>query len=429
MAATIPDIRVNAGHTPAGLRHFLASRFDEGGREEFFGDADRILEIDRDYIGVEFDGGLRKVSELTAAIAPLRDMPPTAWRDGELDLVCALAALGRAWVRLEYVDMVATMDAVVRYLDDTITQYCQALGRSSAALADCLDLHWWDKASLVRSLRRQVDGDYRRVAQIDGENWHRRELLLAREALDPTDAQLAFVREFVRAKLPDLPAPVGAFDDYLRAASAALVASEGTPIRLILALMQAASEDPAVDADHTTLLCPRGNKLETPWDLGKDDFLCWVVFAEGFVPPRNEGVGDYLLIQKAVYAHHSTKKARMAKKYRAMYSPDSPASIADDLGDLGIYFNEGAHHKGHVVAGVFSAMRYLMPIQVVRGGQVLPVQGLTDFRLTRASNLDSRRFEVAQFPSCYHYGNAVRNVLEVAFEHGVVLPPMNTSWR
>src|SRR5262249_30358298 len=132
---------------------------------------------------------------------------------------------------------------------------------------------------------------------------------------------------------------------------------------------------------------------------------------------------------KAVYAHHSTKKARLAKKYRARYGPDSPASLADDLGDLGIYFNEHRHHKGHVVAGICSAMRRLMAVEIQRPTERLEIQGLTDVRVSRANGSEARHFAVGQFPRFYHYAGFLRTVLVAGYESGIVLSPMIGKWR
>jgi hypothetical protein len=125
-----------------------------------------------------------------------------------------------------------------------------------------------------------------------------------------------------------------------------------------------------------------------------------------------------------MYAHHSVKKERLARKYLAKYGPESRASLEDDLGALGIYFNESAHHRGHQITGIQSALRMLMAIEVPRDGRVIRIEGLTDFRVTRTTGGDQARFAPEQFPRFSAYGRAVGALVEATFEGGVVLPPI-----
>jgi len=203
-----------------------------------------------------------------------------------------------------------------------------------------------------------------------------------------------------------------------------VIARSGTSLPLIHALMLAAAEDPDIQADHTTLLCPCGTKLDQPWEMTREDFLAHVIFNRDFEPERFQAVGDRDLIQKAMLAHHAAKKTKIARKYRAKYGANTLASLADNLGDLGVYCNEGAYHKGHQVAGISAALRFLTPIDVRRPERALRVEGLTDFRVTRASQREEDRFQIQQFPAFFRYGRWMRHIIEETFSHAVVLPRM-----
>src|ERR1700682_3905151 len=107
------------------------------------------------------------------------------------------------------------------------------------------------------------------------------------------------------------------------------------------------------------------------------------------------------MIQKAMLAHHAAKKARNASAYLSKYGPHAKPSLSDDLGELGMYYNESAHHKGHILCGVRSAMRFLTPIEMNMSAGQLRVEGLTDFRLTRVSDAEEDRYRPEQFPRFY----------------------------
>jgi hypothetical protein len=156
--------------------------------------------------------------------------------------------------------------------------------------------------------------------------------------------------------------------------------------------------------------------------MTREDFLAHVIFNDDFVDGTCEGVGAREIIEKAMLAHHAAKKAKIARKYRALYGANTAASLGDNLGDLGIFYNETAHHKGHKVSGISTALRVLTAIDVRTGRNSWRVEGLTDFRVTRVSNLPEHRFTVSQLPLCSAYGEWVRAVLEESFSRGVILP-------
>jgi hypothetical protein len=407
----------------------LKDAVDHGKLEEVMAGVDRILEIDRDYLRVQHRGRAMSVPQVREELAAARKLPMGQWEEPDANLICALGIYGIAWVRLEQVDMDVRLASAISYVDRSLSLYRRLLDHAGEPVPALRSNDLWSRAAELARLRALIDAHYCRIAQIDGASWYRQELTLPRSALHEC-VDYTFVGERLSA-LTGAPVTIGTqrLPEVVRAISSRSVQTVMDALRLLATLMKVASEDPAIDADHTTILCPRGTQLTAPWEMQKDDFACYVVFHDAFVPNPNKGVGDRQLIQKAVYAHHSTKKARIAKKYRAKYCSNSPASLADDLGDMGIYFNESAHHKGHVVSGVNSAMRLLTEIEVSADGALHTIQGLTDFRVSRVSNAVDRRFDVAQFPVFREYALAMKQVLEVALSRGIILPPMMTEWR
>lgn len=411
--------------TDSDERRFIKRCYEMGGKANFFRHVDRILAIDRDYLYVDYEGERLNVPELAARLVPLREKPAEALTDGEVDALCALAALGMSWVRLEHVDLSISMQHIKRFLHETTQEYLAALstaGESSDSPG--LSAHWWIQAEQLPGLRARVDRHYFRVVQIDGETWYRRELLLSKNSVKP-HALPEFARQRMEDSFGVAPNPEReSADAYFRRLTANVIERDGHPLRLMESLMQAAAEDPSIKADHTTLLCPRGTKLDSPWEMERTDFLAYVVFRPGFDGIPKQGVYPQNLIRKAMYAHHAAKKTKIARRYLAKYGPDSQASLEDNLGAMGIYFNEDKHHKGHAISGIVTAMRFLMPIEVSRGGKQFIVEGLTDFRVTRASQAEEDRFRVDEFPKFYPYGIWLRAILETTFSRGLVLPSM-----
>jgi hypothetical protein len=76
------------------------------------------------------------------------------------------------------------------------------------------------------------------------------------------------------------------------------------------------------------------------------------------------------------------------------------------------------------VSGISAALRFLTHVDIRRGDGILRVEGLTDFRVTRASRREEDRFDVRQFPAFYRYGRWMKAVIEETFSRGVVLPRM-----
>ncbi len=393
----------------------------------FYEDVDRILEIDREYLYAMFEGERYNIPALRERLVGLRQREVASWSDNEVDVMCALASFGMAWVRLEYVDMNVNMRGAMRYLRSTAAAYVAHLARAGESHAPFESGAWWEIAPKVAALRQDIDRHWYRLAHINGENWFRREVLLSRNAVDAQP-----VPEHAAKAIRDLYGiDVGSQhgEQALREVTRAVIKAEGSSISLIEAMLRIAAEDSLYPSDFATLLCPRGTNLDHPWDMTREDFLAFVVFNRSFVPPADQGVGDYTLIRKAMLAHHSAKKARLARKYRARYGVNSRASLADNLGDLGFYYNEDRYHKGHAVSGIVCAMRYLMSIEFEHEANKLTVEGLTDFRVTRTSRAEAARFRIEEFPPFHKFGTLLRPIIETTFEQGVVLPALIGNWR
>lgn len=411
--------------TNSAERQFMQRCYESNGKDEFFKHVDRILAVDRDYLYVQYDGERLNVPELAARLSPLREKSIDDLTDAEVEALCALAALGMAWVRLEHVDMNISMTRIKEFLRESTAEYLGALtakGECAAALPS--DAPWWVLAEQLPALRERMDRHFFRIAQIDGETWYRRERLLDKESIGP-----AILTEFPKRCLEESFGMAAKFEEeeadaYFSRLTNNVIDNEGHSLRLIERLMLAAAEDPRIKADHATLLCPRGTKLDRPWEMDRTDFLAYVVFRAGFDGIPEQGVYPQCLIRKAMYAHHAAKKTKIARRYLAKYGPNSRASLEDNLGALGIYFNEDKHHKGHAITGVVTAMRFLMPIKVFCNEESLTVEGLTDFRVTRASQAEKDRFRIEEFPPFYPYGIWLRTILETTFNRGVILPSM-----
>jgi nucleotide sugar dehydrogenase len=411
-------------------RKYLGRLEQSGELPAFHAHVDRILEIDRDYLHVHFDGLRMNIPRLAERVRSLRTSPVASLTDAQIDTICALAVYGMAWVRLEFVDMNVTMRGAKRYLSDTIDVYNRhLLAQGEAPFEASPSAPWWEVASLIPGLRERIDRHYGRLSLINGENWFRREVLLAHRELMPRRMPDALVAELesvsgVRDRLdPDSPM------DGLRCITSALLEQNRSPLCVVTTLMHAAARDPRIQADHSTLLCPCGTKFERPWEMCPDDFLAYVVFRPGFEPPAAQGVQNPRLIQKAMLAHHAAKKTKLARRYKARYGPNSVARLADNLGDLGIYYNEDKHHKGHQIAGIVTAMRYLMTVNVQRPEGEVRIEGLTDFRVTRTGQAERLRFRLEEFPAFYDYGGWIRTVLESSYARGFQFPRMLEEWK
>jgi nucleotide sugar dehydrogenase len=382
----------------------------------------RLLEVNRPYLRVDFDGTRLSMPELSERLRPLRDTRVDDLSDVEVDILCAMAALSSSWTRLEYVDMKATMPEVRAHLDRTMRTYVDALAEKGCRPTAASEGPWWVLAPALTRTREEVDVHYCRVAEIDGATWARREFLLDRNLFDASRLHPHVLRRLSADcgfELDDDGADALA---KIREWTVRTIDRLGSPVPLLHALMRAAADDPHIRADHTTLLCPRGTKLGEAWNMTREDFLAHVIFNDAFVPTDFEGVGNRDVIQRAMLAHHAAKKTKLARKYRARYGTNTVASLNDNLGDLGLFHNESAHHKGHQVSGISTALRFLTAIDVRRDGTSWRVEGLTDFRLTRASSRFEDRFTLSQLTWCAKYGHWVRVLLEETFARGIVLP-------
>jgi hypothetical protein len=368
---------------------------------------------------VEFDNRQERMAAIAERVAVLRQQPVSTLSDAELEGICALALLGIARVRLEHVEVQAGLRHVIGRLSQMLAEYRSALAETGVAIPAATDATWpFDLAAAVLKARSEVDRYYYRVAEIDGGTWYRGERFLRREEVDG----IAPPRELDEAlrRLHDVGErdPIRAIRALVRRAAGDVDAIT----RIFELVLGTAADDPALAADHATILAPRGTNLERPWELGRADFLCWVVFRNGFVP--RPPLAEKTTIRRSVHAHHSVKKERIARKYLAKYGPESRASLEDDLGALGLYFDESAHHRGHQITGIQAAMRMLMPIDIQRGDRTIRIEGLTDFRLTRVTPGEAARFEMRQYPRFHAYGQVVRALVEATFEDGTLLPPI-----
>jgi len=416
--------------SPSMNRVYLERLERAGELPAFHTHVDRILQIDRDYLHVQFDGERLNIPQLGERVRALRGKPVAGLMDVQIDTICALGVYGMAWVRLEYVDMQVTMERACRYLMDTAETYNRNLVECGEEPARWpRGSPWWEIAPRLPELRERIDRNYHRLSLINGANWYRREVFLRKQELEPQPMPRALADALdAHSPVPGLIDP-RAPHESLRALTSALLERDLPPTPLLVTLMKAATEDPRIGGHHTTLLCPRGTTLERPWEMSPEDFLAYVVFRPGFEPPVGQGMHDTRTIQKAMLAHHAAKKTKLARRYKARYGPGSVAQLADNLGDLGIYYNEDAHHKGHQVAGIATAMRYLMPVQVRRGDEEFRIEGLTDFRVTRTSRAERDRYRLEEFPPFHDYGGWARTILETSYSNGFVFPRMLENWR
>ena len=406
-------------------RRYLERLESTGELSEFQRAVDRILAVDRDYLSVVFEGERIRVATLRERLSEARHGRVSALSSSEVDALCALGILGTAWIRLEHTEMQLTRSRAFAHVLEVLESYEDALESKQRGVASARALPWWEVARRVSELRELVDQYYLRIAEIDGATWYRREHLIDKDLLERN-----VIPEFALESLQQVSGLVARgvrLDDYPRSATRAMVARQENPLKLLHAVMRCACEDPAIGADHATLLAPRGTRLAVPWEMQKDDFIAHVVFKRDFVASKTDGVGDETTIERAMLSHHAAKKTRIANKYLAKYGPNSQASLDDNLGSLGLYHNEHAHHKGHVVTGISTALRFLMPIEVRLNENLFVVEGLTDLRVTRSSRLEADRFGLAQFPAFYRYGLIVRAIVEESFSLGLVFPRMRSQ--
>ncbi|MFD7709624.1 hypothetical protein [Streptomyces sp. NPDC059786] len=398
--------------------------------EEILTATAKVTAIDRRYLSITLGGETLSMPVVAERIGKLRTQPVSDWSDDEVRLVCAFFAMGRAHIRAEQVGITADLTAVDAQLRDMHRGYRARLaefGEEPQQATD--DLLTWEIADQLPVMRATVDQHFMRVLEIDGRSWHRRELLLPRATL--TFTQLApDLAKALAERHPRIAKSHGdSLDTYLRQLTLAELDQHETPMALIELVMAHAAEDPRHPSDHATLMCPRGTNLDRPGLLGKEDFGIFVAFHRRFVPDPEAGVGHYSAIRKAMYAHHAAKKARVAKKVYTQNGQYTAAGLADDLGAKGIFFNENAHHRGHVVAGVTAALRSLMDITVNGGEGRHDVRGLTDWRISRASTAESAHYTLDEYPSFYAYGNWLKTMVETALGAGAVLPKMIGEWR
>jgi nucleotide sugar dehydrogenase len=388
-----PADNVRGGNVYAEVRQSLGRAGLS--RDELTKASRRLLDVKRDYLELrDRSGRTLTLEEAEERVGRLLDVGVHEWSEEDLDLAGSIILLGLAWIRLEQVDMKASLPNTAGALRSLYADYLRACGLPGDPLAaDMVHI-----AFELRSLRAGCAASHFRIAHIDGSTWFRRELVVRKTGT------IAFCKP---RRVRDTADAVALLTDALKACC----------------------NDPGIAADYAVLLAPRGSNLHQPWAMTREDFLAFVEPGDRYHPFAGNQPRDLTLIRKATLAHHSAKKARMAKKYEARYSADSEVGLADDLGDLGIYFNETAHHKGHQVSGVSSSMRALLPIEIGRSGRQLRVEGLTDIRVNRMSTAIEDRFLPQQFERFYAHAIHIRDLLAECLAQDDLLPAMLGSWR
>jgi nucleotide sugar dehydrogenase len=413
----------------AGQRPLAREFLDRASVPDVLDGAARVAAIDRRYLTVAVDGVETSMPELAALLSALRDRPVADWTDGQAETVCALFAVDKAAIRLEQVGITGDLGQVVTSLARQYEAYRSRLVAEGERLPAATGLPWWEMARALPGLRVRIDRTYLRLLELDGRTWYRAERFvpLAHTAATALPAPLA---DELAARYPSVGAAGFAEPDgYLRALAGAEIADSGSPVALLELLMRHATADPRHLSDHATLMCPRGTGIDHPGSLGKNDFGILVVFHPDFTPPRGGPVGDRNAIRKAMYAHHAAKKARVARK---LYAPDdsyTQVGLNDDLGARAIFFHEDSHHRGHVLAGVSSAMRSVMTVEITVDGARRVVHDLCDWRLTRISDAPEDRYSPADYASFFAYGHWLRAVVETAISTGAAIPAMLGEWR
>lgn len=391
--------------------------------------AARVAAIDRRYLNVTVDGIVTSMPEIAALLARLRDLPVAVWTDAQAETVCALFAVDQAGIRLEQVGITSDLRQVVTSLARQYEAYRSRLAAERERPPAATELPWWEMARAMPQLRSRIDRSYLRLLELDGRTWYRAERLvpLAQASITALprllSGELAIRYPSVDAREFTEP------DGYLRALARTEIENSGGPVPLLELIMRSAAENPRHRSDHSTLMCPRGTSIDHPGSLGKNDFGIFVVFHPDFVPSADGPVGDRNAIRKAMYAHHAAKKARVARK---LYAPDdtyTEAGLNDDLGSRAIFFHEDSHHRGHKLAGVSSAMRSLMAIEVIIDGRPMVIHDLCDWRLTRVSGDPKDRYSPASYASFFAYGHWLRAVVETALSNGAAVPAMLGEWR
>ncbi|GAA1973020.1 UDP binding domain-containing protein [Kitasatospora viridis] len=392
----------------------------------------RVTSLDRRHLTLELAGAARTIPQVADHVAELLGRRVESWSTADLRLVCALYAVGRAGVRLEQVGVSAELEVVTARLGELHADYLAALARVGDSAGQtgpgAADHPWWEVADALPALRDRIDRHYSRILEIDGQSYHRRELLLPAEEFAAGALPEGLAKELTDRHPGTVLPPATEVSALLRAATLAELDRHGHPMGLLETIMAAAVADPRHPSDHATLMCPRGTRIDRPGTFEKDDFGIYVVFNPAFRPSQYPGVGDLRSIRKAMYAHHAAKKARVAKKAGGAGEHGAPPAAPEDLGARGLYVNEHAHHRGHVVAGVTTALRSLMDIDVATPDAVTEVRGLTDWRLSRAGTRTEDRYRLHEYPSFHAYGRWIKVVVETALGAGCVLPAMLGEW-
>ncbi len=387
--------------------------------------ASRITRIDRRYLQVEIDGAHLSIAELAELVAGIAARPTASWEPAEIDLLLNLYALGAARIRLEQVGMRLDRAHIEQALRDSLDCYRSFLGDS--LVPDDAPAAWWQLADTLSELRPLLDHGHHRVLQIDGSDWARHEQIVPRAPMRGLPGPLASALSECGADADDLAGPSPALS--LAALARGQLDQHGHPLGLLTLIMRTATIDPVHRSDHATLMLPRGTRLAGLDQLEKADFGILMVFAPDFDPATYCGPGDEATIQRAMYAHHSAKKKRIATRLYGRTGVYEPDEMSDDLGSKGIYFNEGAHHKGHVIAGVSSAMRSLMNLTLDAPHAEPVIHDLCDWRLARADATLASRYELSAFPAFYNYGLCLKTVVETSLNDGYTFPKLLGDWR
>jgi len=363
---------------------------------------------------LSYKGEYRVRADLKAEVELARTAEPASWDLAAVDLLLALFVLDIAAVGLDDLPESASSAAVRETLLARHRLYSGALGTAEEPPATLVEL-----AHAVSRTRSQVEVDHELYSIIDGKIWYRTEGVIRRDEIDPQD-----LTPTVASALGELAARADGQDvgDWLRAITGAAVAESGESAGVLRVLMRAALVDPLLRADHVTLTCPIGDRLDRLEEMTTSDsyFTETQLHADVVLDEDRLGHASEEQLQRTI-------RARMLKlkrgAIRSLYGPGCmQGQFIEKHGGHMIFRNEDAHYRGHQSIGCSSGGRVSFGMLCPEG---CPQQEITqmvgDFRAVRMSQDEADVFQADDLRHLLPYAHWIRTVVDETFRLGAVV--------
>jgi hypothetical protein len=382
--------------------------------EEVFKHCSRTLIFSRhhylDYKGSKYERSTFKELLETVINNPTRD-------EDALEFIACLHLLSISDIGLEQVPHELTYVNVVQVIKERLRLYADHGSKTATFLLD--ESNIITSASELPVIRNELDTRFYRYSIIDGHLWYRREKLIPHSAIPSFQLSQVLIEKlspYNGLRLEESES-VEMHQQFVHRIVESCLQVNGESKPVVLTILEHITEDDTLGIDFATLTCPNGIELHQPQVIGQGKSSNDEIFTKTWIRSDVQ-IARPEMIEQIVNARMTKLKQKAVKNF---YHPGPLFGKASEKSaDYFISFNEDAHHKGHQMAGVSTAGRSPIFIDVKERGLNLP-PSMADLRCIRMSNDIEDRFTEDLLKIVIYYANLMKLVIEATYRlNGVI---------